>query len=74
MSRAKTKVVPHVFVTDPSVPPDQKGRGACVRCHLVGEAGYAHHDMPAAVPDAQSRAAGDNDLVHRSSAPENRNN
>jgi hypothetical protein len=59
VSKPKTKVPPHVFTADPAVPPDQQGRHACSRCHLIGEAGDSHHTMPAAVADGQSRAAGE---------------
>jgi hypothetical protein len=45
MSKPSTSVPPHPFVTDPDVPPDHLGRGAC-RCGLVGRPGDAHHTMP----------------------------
>lgn len=55
----RTRPAPHVFVADPELPPDMNGREVCARCHLVGRAGDAHHDMPAGPPeDARSRAAG----------------
>lgn len=37
---------PHLFVPDPEVPPDHRGRGACAECHVMGEAGDAHHRLP----------------------------
>jgi hypothetical protein len=37
---------PHLFVPDPDVPADHNGRGACVTCHLGGEPGDAHHQLP----------------------------
>ena len=60
MNRAK-KVTrpPHPFSADPDTPGDPvSGQGVCSRCHLVGKPGDAHHDMPEPVPDAASRAAG----------------
>jgi hypothetical protein len=62
MSRAKTKVKPHVHVVDQDVPADPldtTGRRACRTCHLVGRPGDAHHTMPAPIPDAASAAAGE---------------
>jgi len=49
---------PHVFVADPTIPPDHNGRRTC-RCQLVGEPGDAHHAMPGAVDDVRTRAAGE---------------
>lgn len=61
MSRAKSKVAPHVHQADQDLPPDPiSGDQACARCHLVGRPGDAHHTMPEPVPDAQSAAAGEN--------------
>ena len=45
---AKSRVKPHPFIPDPDVPPDTNGRGACRTCHLIGEAGDAHHALPEA--------------------------
>lgn len=62
MTKPKTKVTPHPFVADltvPADPLDKTGRRVCSRCHLVGRAGDAHHAMPDPVPDVQSRAAGE---------------
>lgn len=57
MSRAKSKVVPHVRVDDPDVPADplHPERVLC-RCGLP--AGHPSHTMPDPVPDGQTRAAG----------------
>lgn len=46
MSPPKSKVPPHLFVADASLPADQDGRGVCAVCHLVGVAGDAHHTLP----------------------------
>lgn len=53
------KPTPHPFVADPDLPPDMNGRRVCLRCHLVGRPGDAHHDMPSAPADVMSRAAGE---------------
>lgn len=45
-TRAKSRLRPHLFVPDLDVPPGQDGRGACGTCHLIGEAGDAHHALP----------------------------
>jgi hypothetical protein len=57
----KSRVHPHVFVSDPEVPPDHIGRRACAApgCHLMGEPGDAHHTVPELGPDARSAAAGE---------------
>lgn len=52
---AKSRVKPHPFVTDPAVPPGQDGRGACATCHLIGEAGDAHHTLPDIPEQAEHR-------------------
>jgi hypothetical protein len=59
VSKAKTQVTPHPFQADPETPADPISGNQVCRCGLVGRAGDAHHAMPAAVPDGQSRAAGD---------------
>lgn len=46
MSPPKSKVPPHPFRRDASLPADQDGRGVCAVCHLVGVAGDAHHTLP----------------------------
>lgn len=61
MSRAKSKVAQHVFLRDPGVPPDSRGRGACSSCHLVGEPDDAHHTLPTVPEQAQVRARYDHD-------------
>ncbi|GAA2696424.1 hypothetical protein [Actinoplanes palleronii] len=74
MSKPKSAVTPHPFLADPETPADPvSGAEVCVRCSLVGRSGDAHHSMPEPAPDARSRAAGE-DLTHRSTASENRNN
>jgi hypothetical protein len=51
----------HLFRADPTTPGDPvTGKQVCAHCHLLGQAGDAHHTLPAAEPDAQTRAAGDN--------------
>lgn len=61
MSKPSTGVPPHPFVTDPDVPPDHLGRGACRApgCHLMGQPGDAHHTMPDPIADGQQLAAGE---------------
>lgn len=59
MTPPKSKVRPHLFVADPTVPPDTNGRGACVTCHLIGQPGDAHHALPDPIDDARQRAAGE---------------
>lgn len=44
-SRA-SKVPPHEFREDTTIPPDWTGRRTC-RCGLVGEAGDQHHPVDA---------------------------
>ena len=66
MSKPESTVAPHVFLLDPDVPADPLDQRvpparACRSCGLLGRPGDAHHTMPAAVPDAQSRAAGEDD-------------
>jgi hypothetical protein len=51
---------PHPFVDAPDLADPRMGVQVCARCQLPGKPGDARHDMPAAEPDAQSRAAGDN--------------
>ena len=53
----------HLFVPDPGVPADQNGRQACATCHLIGEAGDAHHTLPdrPAGADARELAAGESE-------------
>lgn len=46
MTPPKSKVPPHLFQPDPDIPPGLDGRGACSVCHLVGQAGDAHHTLP----------------------------
>lgn len=46
---------PHPFMADPELPADMNGRHVCARCHLVGQAGDAHHDMPDVPEQAESR-------------------
>lgn len=58
MSRPKVRVC-GTFTPDPDVPPDQSGRAVCVRCHLLGAPGDAHHTLPAPPEDVMSRAAGE---------------
>lgn len=58
----RTRPAPHVFVADPELPPDMNGRQVCARCHLVGRAGDAHHDMPVVPEQAEARRwAGERD-------------
>lgn len=45
---------PHVFVADPDLPADQRGRRVC-RCGLLGEPGDAHHEMPDVPEQAEMR-------------------
>lgn len=59
MSKPKTQVTQHPFLADPDLADPRMGVQVCTRCRLVGRAGDSHHDMPAAVPDGQSRAAGE---------------
>jgi len=64
VSRAKSKVPPHVFVADPDVPPDPldtTGRRVCAAkgCHLPGAPGDSRHTMPDPVPDVRQYAAGE---------------
>ena len=56
MRPPRTKVTPHVHITDPDVPADHNGRHTC-RCGLP-EA-HPSHTMPDPVPDAASAAAGE---------------
>lgn len=48
-----------VFQADPDVPPDHRGVGACKGCGLIGQAGDAHHTLPAPERDVQLLRAGD---------------
>lgn len=50
-----SKLSPHVFIPDPDVPPDTKGRTACNTCHLIGETDDAHHRMPDVPEQAEHR-------------------
>lgn len=60
MSRAKTRVSPHLFVPPPPGEVDLNGRGACGWCQLVGAPGDTHHTLPEApVEDGQRLAAGE---------------
>lgn len=60
MSPPKSKVTPHPFRRDASLPADQDGRGVCAVCHLVGVPGDAHHTLPDGPPmDVQRLAAGE---------------
>ena len=61
MSKPKSAVTPHPFQADPDTPADPVSGAQVCRCGLVGRAGDAHHTMPDAESDAQSRAAGDGD-------------
>lgn len=63
MSVQKSAVPAHPFVRDPTVPPDHQGRYVCAapRCHLLGEPGDAHHNVPDVPVDVQSLRAGDED-------------
>lgn len=45
---------PHLFVADPDVPADHRGRRTC-RCSLVGEPGDAHHQLPDVPEQAEHR-------------------
>lgn len=54
----KSRVRPHLFVPDPTVPADQNGRQVC-RCGLLGEAGDAHHTLPSVPLDVQQLRAGE---------------
>ena len=47
-----------VFPPDPDLPADHQGRRTCI-CHLVGQAGDAHHNPVPAVEDGRMRAAGE---------------
>jgi hypothetical protein len=61
VTKAKTAVTPHPFRADPETPGDPiSGDQVCISCHCLGKPNDARHAMPAAVPDGQSRAAGDN--------------
>lgn len=65
MTRPTRRTVPpHPFVADPDVPPDHRGRRACIApgCHLMGASGDAHHTMPTpADADARQLAAHEED-------------
>lgn len=53
----KTQVTPHLFVHDPDLRTDHKGRRYC-RCGVVELAGDPRHTLPAtAGPDARELAA-----------------
>jgi hypothetical protein len=55
MSRAKSKVAPHVHQADPDTPADPvSGDQVCRSCRLVGRPGDAHHTMPDPVPDPRT--------------------
>jgi hypothetical protein len=60
VSKPKTAVPPHPFQADPETPGDPISGEQVCRCGLVGRPGDGHHTMPDPMPDAQSRAAGDN--------------
>lgn len=63
MSRAKTRVPPHLFVPPPPGEVDLNGRGACGFCHLVLPEGDPRHTLPdAPVEDGQRLAAGEGDF------------
>jgi hypothetical protein len=55
---AKSRVRPHTFRRDPSVPPDQDGRVTCM-CGLIDIPDDRRHTLPPAVEDGRSRAAGE---------------
>jgi hypothetical protein len=61
VSPPKSKVRPHPFRRDLSVPPDQHGRVTCM-CGLVDIPGDPRHTLPEVVgQDVRQRAAGDRD-------------
>lgn len=52
----------HLYQADLETPPDpldRKQRRPCAVCHVVGEPGDAHHDVPPPVEDGRMRAAGE---------------
>lgn len=55
---AKSRVKPHTFRRDPSVPPDKAGRVTCM-CGLIDIPDDPRHTLPDAPVDARQRAAGD---------------
>jgi hypothetical protein len=46
---------PHPFVADDDTPPDHNGRQVCRFCHLIGEPGDTHHEMPVVPEQAEHR-------------------
>jgi hypothetical protein len=59
VSRAKTKVTPHVHVADPGIPPDPTDRRdpparSCRTCGRMSRPGDAHHTMPDPIPDPRT--------------------
>lgn len=52
---AKSSLPPHLFVLDPDLGADIKGRGVCATCHLPGEAGDARHTLPDVPEQAEHR-------------------
>lgn len=59
MSRAKSKVPPHVFTPGPADEADINGLVECLTCHLIGQRDDAHHTLPDAPQDARQLAAGE---------------
>lgn len=58
----KPRSGPHPFQPDPDLPADHQGRKVCAACHLVGQPGDAHHDVPDVPEQAEHRRrAGDTD-------------
>jgi hypothetical protein len=49
-----------VFTADPDVPPDHRGRRACV-CGLLGEPGDPHHTLPDVPEQAEVRGRYDHE-------------
>lgn len=59
MSKAKTKVAPHVFTPDADLADPRLSVQVCRTCQLVGKPGDSHHTMPEPVPDVAGLAAGE---------------
>lgn len=68
---AKTKVAPHDFNPDPTVPADYTGQRYCRHCHLAGKPGDPRHPHGALPPtpepaDDDARTLQDRVLGERS--------
>jgi hypothetical protein len=62
-----TRVQPHPFDPDPSIPVDHAGRAYCRRCRCAGTPGDARHPVdrlepiPADVRELEARILGESD-------------